>query len=44
MYEILCADCGRIGIHPSRIGAETKAEHHVDETAHDCTIEAMEEV
>lgn len=44
MYEIHCADCGRIGFHPSRIGAETKAEQHVDETDHECRIEAMEEV
>jgi hypothetical protein len=44
MYEIHCDECGRIGIHPSRIGAETKAEHHTDETGHDCRIEAREEV
>lgn len=42
MYEIVCETCGQIGFHPSRIGAESRAESHADETTHLCTIEAME--
>lgn len=41
MYEILCAECEKIGFHPSRIGAESRAEGHQDETGHDCRIEEM---
>lgn len=44
MYEILCDDCGRVGVHPSRVGAETQAEHHTRDTGHPCHIEAMETV
>ena len=43
MYEIRCEDCGRIGFHPSRLGAETRAEGHTNETGHECRIEVMEE-
>lgn len=42
MYDIQCEDCGQIGFHPSRIGAESRAEHHSHDTGHTCTIEAME--
>lgn len=43
MYEITCKSCGQIGFHPSRAGAESRAEVHTDETGHDCTVEPMEE-
>lgn len=43
MYEINCEDCGEIGFHPSRIGAESRGEIHTDETGHECTIDPMEE-
>lgn len=42
MYDIQCEDCGQIGFHPSRIGAESRAEHHNHDTGHTCTIEAMD--
>lgn len=42
MYEIQCQDCGRVGFHPSRVGAETKAKHHLQETSHDCSIQEMQ--
>ncbi len=42
MYKILCETCGQIGFHASRIGAESRAESHIDDTDHTCTIEAME--
>lgn len=41
MYRIQCESCGQIAFHPSRIGAESRAESHIDETDHDCVIEAM---
>ena len=43
MYEIICETCSEFGFHPSRIGAESRAERHSDETGHDCRIEPMEE-
>jgi len=43
MYEIDCDDCGRIGFHPSRVGAESQAERHVDETGHACEVSPMME-
>lgn len=43
MYEIVCDSCGSIGIHPSRLGAEGRAERHVEETGHDCDVEVMSE-
>lgn len=41
MYEIHCEDCGRVGFHPSRVGAEIQASNHIDETGHDCAIREM---
>jgi hypothetical protein len=43
MYEIHCENCGEIGFHPSRTGAEIAAEAHRDETGHDCLIDTMTE-
>jgi hypothetical protein len=42
MYEINCETCGSIGFHPSRIGAESRAERHAEETGHGPTVEATE--
>lgn len=44
MYEITCTDCGRVGFHPSRIGARSRAERHVDETDHDCDVVPMTDI
>lgn len=44
MYEITCETCGQIGFHPSRVGAESRAEFHVDETDHACSIGPMDPV
>jgi hypothetical protein len=44
MYEINCADCGRIGFHPSQVGALSRADTHVDETEHDCEVVPMDDV
>ena len=41
MYEILCDECGQIGFHPSRTGAESRAELHNDELGHECRIVSM---
>ena len=41
MYEVHCQECGRVGFHPSRTGAELKASSHVDETSHHCSIREM---
>ena len=41
MYEIVCEDCGQIGVHPSRVGAESRGELHERETDHDFQIEPM---
>lgn len=38
MYEIVCDQCDKIGIHMSRVGAESRAESHHDETGHDCAV------
>lgn len=43
MYEIHCSACGEIGFHPSRLGAESRAERHVEETGHSCAIQVMQE-
>lgn len=42
MYEIVCETCGQVGFHPSRAGAEGRADAHVDETGHACTVETMD--
>lgn len=34
MYEIRCNNCGRVGYHPSRTGAEVHAQSHFEETGH----------
>lgn len=44
MYEIACDRCGDVGFHPSRIGAESRAERHASETGHRCRVEVMESV
>ncbi len=44
MYEISCTECGRIGFHPSRVGAESQAERHQDETDHGVAVHAMDGV
>lgn len=41
MYEINCEKCGAFGFHPSRVGAESRAEIHTDETGHTCRIDVM---
>lgn len=43
MYEIVCEDCGKIGFHPSRVAAESRAETHVDDTGHETQIIQMED-
>lgn len=43
MYEIICESCGEFGFHPSRLGAESRAETHSDETNHTSRIEPMRE-
>lgn len=42
MYEIRCEQCERIGFHPSRIGAESKAERHQQETGHQVSVVSMQ--
>ena len=42
MYEVLCDSCGKVGFHPSRVGAEGRAEHHFGETGHNCDIAPMQ--
>ena len=41
MYEIRCETCGRVGFHPSRTGAEIKANSHFEQLDHDGTIQEM---
>lgn len=43
MYEIICQQCGQIGFHPSRTGAESRADVHYDEFGHQCRITSMAE-
>jgi hypothetical protein len=42
MYDIQCETCGDVGFHPSHTGAESRAEHHSQDTGHTCTIEPLE--
>lgn len=42
MYEITCESCGKIGFHPSRVAAESRAETHVNESSHDVSIVEMQ--
>lgn len=44
MYEISCTECGRIGFHPSRVAAESRAEHHEADTEHGVTVYVMDDV
>lgn len=44
MYEITCATCGDIGFHPSRIGAESRADRHAEEEDHETSVGVMEPV
>ena len=44
MYEIVCADCGRVGFHPSRVAAESRAETHINNTGHMTDVVEMQEV
>jgi hypothetical protein len=41
MYEIDCETCGSIGFHPSRIGAQSRAERHAEQTGHRSDVETM---
>jgi hypothetical protein len=41
VYEINCEDCGTVGFHASRVGAESQAERHAEETGHDTSVEAQ---
>lgn len=42
MYEITCEICGEVGFHPSRIGAESRAERHAEDHGHTTEVSAME--
>lgn len=44
MYEIDCEECGHVGFHPSRLGAECQAESHHEETGHDVSVRSMDTV
>lgn len=44
MYEIRCTTCGRIGFHPSRVAAESRAEQHTADTEHGVTVDVMDDV
>lgn len=43
MYEIVCESCGKIGFHPSRVAAESRAETHIDDTGHDTKVVQMDD-
>lgn len=42
MYEVNCQNCGRIGFHPSRTGAELKAKNHGEDSGHEVEVDPME--
>jgi hypothetical protein len=42
MYEIRCEICGKVGFHPSRVAARSRAETHESEHGHACCIGAMD--
>ena len=42
MYEINCESCGPIGFHPSRIGAESRAERHAEQMGHRPSVDVMD--
>jgi len=44
MYEIACEECGKIGFHPSRVAAESRAETHMNEKGHSVSVIEMGEV
>jgi len=41
MYEIVCETCGRVGFHPSRVAAESRADTHLHESGHDVSVVEM---
>lgn len=41
MYEVACDSCGEVDIHESREGAEGRAEQHIRQTEHDCSIDVV---
>jgi uncharacterized OB-fold protein len=43
MYEITCESCGRVGFHPSRVAAESRAETHANDTGHECSVTTMDD-
>lgn len=44
MYEIDCEECGHVGFHPSRLGAEYQAESHLDETDHIVSVRSLDDI
>ena len=44
MYEIVCEECGKIGFHPSRVAAESRAEIHKNDNEHPVDVTEMGEV
>jgi hypothetical protein len=42
MYEIDCETCGSVGFHPSRIGAESRAQRHAERTGHRPDVGVMD--
>ncbi len=42
MYDSQCEECGRLGFHPPRDGAESQATTHLSETAHDWAVSERE--
>jgi hypothetical protein len=44
MYEIDCTECGRVGFHPSRVAAASRAERHQDDTGHAVSIGTIDDV
>ncbi|WP_256558650.1 hypothetical protein [Natronomonas marina] len=42
MYEISCTECGRIGFHPSRVAAQSRAERHEADTDHGVSVGVMD--
>lgn len=44
MYEITCRNCGRVGFHPSRVAAESRAQRHLEVTGHACNVAEMADI
>jgi hypothetical protein len=34
MYRAICEMCGEVAVHPTRTGAESRADQHATETGH----------